>query len=163
MRVSTDPTDAAYIDDRPRKAWLNDLEITGWIVADEFRRCVITAAGVMNGAVRIERLPSDAAEPVTEAAPESTSHLCGIFVSDKPVPVEAAPRQPRFARLPDQDANGLDAWHDKATGCVYCAKHGEDPNETQEWFAEGSLAHLAAAVVEPKPVPAKAKSKKRRK
>jgi hypothetical protein len=87
MRVSTDPTDPAYIDDRPRKVWLNDALIEGWIIADEFRRCVITKAGVLNGGVLIERLDSDAAEPVIEEAPESTSHLCGMFVSmpDKPI------------------------------------------------------------------------------
>jgi hypothetical protein len=59
MRISTDPTDPAYIDDRPRKVWLNEVEIVGWIVADEFRRCVITGKGVMNGGVLIERLPDE--------------------------------------------------------------------------------------------------------
>jgi hypothetical protein len=63
MRVSTDPTDPAYIDERPRRAWVNDVLIEGWVIADEFRRCVITLDGkVHNGAVLIERLP-DAGEP----------------------------------------------------------------------------------------------------
>lgn len=67
MRVSTDPTDPAYIDGRPRKVWLNDVEITGWIVADEFRRCVITEKGVMHGGVLIERFPvALEAEPVAD-------------------------------------------------------------------------------------------------
>lgn len=94
MRVSTDPADPAYIDDRPRRVWLNDAEITGWIVADEFRRCVITEKGVLHGGVLIERLPSDAAEPAVEAVPESTAHLCGMFVSDKPAPAEAVTAAP---------------------------------------------------------------------
>jgi hypothetical protein len=58
MRVSTDPTDPAYIDARPRKAWCNDIEVIGWTVADEFRRCVITPERVYNGSVRVERLPA---------------------------------------------------------------------------------------------------------
>lgn len=59
MRVSTDPADPAYIDARPRRAWCNDLLIEGWVVADEFRRYVITADGkVQNGAVLVERLPA---------------------------------------------------------------------------------------------------------
>jgi hypothetical protein len=111
LRVSTDPNDPAYIDDRPRKVWLNDKEVAGWIVADEFRRCVIVRGVeyqcieeetprrapdvVLHGAVLIERLPDDAADPVTEVAPESNSHLCGIFVSDKPAaPVEEPAAEP---------------------------------------------------------------------
>lgn len=67
MRVSTDPTDPAYVDDRPRRAWCNDVEITDWTVADEFRRSVIDKAGkVHNGSVRVERLP-DVVEVVVEA------------------------------------------------------------------------------------------------
>jgi hypothetical protein len=58
MRVSTDPNDPAYVDARPRKAWVNDVLIEGWTVADEFRRCVITPERVYNGSVRVERLPA---------------------------------------------------------------------------------------------------------
>lgn len=90
MRVSTDPTDPAYIDDRPRRVWLNDREIIGWTVADEFRRCVITPDGVLNGAVLIERLPEVGALDVTtladnerkfmQAPVECVSGLSGISV-----------------------------------------------------------------------------------
>jgi hypothetical protein len=79
MRVSSDPTDPAYIDARPRKVWCNEVEIEGWAVADEFRRCVITTDGkVHNGSVLIERLPdvpapAEPAEPAAEPAPTKTS------------------------------------------------------------------------------------------
>lgn len=91
MRVSTDPTDPAYISDQPRRVWVNDREITGWTVADEFRRCVITPDGVLNGAVMIERLPSDAAEPVEAPAPEANNNLCGMFVAAPKAKAEPAP------------------------------------------------------------------------
>jgi hypothetical protein len=45
MRVSTDPTDPAYIDARPRRAWCNDVLIEGWVIADEFRRFRGRASG----------------------------------------------------------------------------------------------------------------------
>ena len=102
MRVSTDPTDPAYIDDRPRRAWVNDRLIEGWTVADEFRRCVITADGkVHNGAVLIERLPADGA-PVAEAPPAVPIDIgfIGMFehVPDaKPAAPVAAPVQPKKA------------------------------------------------------------------
>jgi hypothetical protein len=60
MRVSTDPTDPAFIDARPRRVWCNDAEVADWTVADDFRRCVITSDGkVHHGAVRIEQLPAE--------------------------------------------------------------------------------------------------------
>jgi hypothetical protein len=97
MRVSTDPNDPAYIDDRPRRVWVNDREVIGWIVADEFRRCAITPSGVINGAVLIERLPDDAPEPVVEPQPIPINSLSGIFeyvpdtpkAAEAPAPVEA--------------------------------------------------------------------------
>ncbi|MBT2326124.1 hypothetical protein J7E62_27730 [Variovorax paradoxus] len=97
MRVSTDPTDPAYIDARPRKAWCNDVLIEGWTVADEFRRCVITPEKVHNGAVLIERLPElgaitaeSAAEVKEPAAPIDTGFI-GMFehVPDAPAPAVA--------------------------------------------------------------------------
>lgn len=63
IRVSTDPQDPAYIDARPRKAWVNGVRIEGWTVADEFRRVVQTPAGNIHGAVSIERLPDEATAP----------------------------------------------------------------------------------------------------
>lgn len=100
MRVSTDPTDTAYIDDRPRRAWCNDVLIAGWTVADEFRRCVITPAEVHSGSVHIERLPAaevDAPVPVADAPVPAS--LSGMFESDKPAPavvepVKMAPAKP---------------------------------------------------------------------
>jgi hypothetical protein len=92
MRVSTDPADPAFIDDRQRRVWLNDREVADWIVADEFRRCVVTAAGVMNGSVLIERLPEPGAAVVAEAPAECAGGLSGVFVAI-PEPTEA----PSFA------------------------------------------------------------------
>lgn len=86
MRISIDPTDPAFIDARPRRVWVNDAEVHGWIVADEFRRCAITATGIINGAVRIERLDEPGA-PAAEAPAEASTSLAGMFV---PV-VDAAP------------------------------------------------------------------------
>lgn len=89
MRVSTDPTDPAFIDARPRRVWCNNVEVLGWLVADEFRRCVITAAGVMNGAVLIERLAEPGAE-VVAPPPECSASLAGMLVKVE----EAAPEVP---------------------------------------------------------------------
>lgn len=72
MRISTDHNDPAYIDDRPRRVWCNDVEIEGWTVADEFRRCVITPTKVHNGSVRIERLPR-----FVRCAEEDSQELAG--------------------------------------------------------------------------------------
>lgn len=91
MRISTDPTDPAYIDERPRRVWLNNVEVLRWIVADEFRRCVIAPGKhegdtvVMHGSVLIERLGEPGAEVVAPPAECSTS-LAGMFV---PVPKAA--------------------------------------------------------------------------
>lgn len=92
MRVSTDPSDPAYVDDRPRRVWLNDREIDGWITADEFRRCVVTATGALHGSVLIERLPK-VGEPVVEPAPMVDIGLSGISVAAPNEPVPA----PSFA------------------------------------------------------------------
>jgi hypothetical protein len=102
MRVSTDPKDPAYIDDRPRKAWCNDVEIEGWTVADEFRRCVITPQKVHNGAVRIERLPDDytpnfvvVEKPVE---PPINAGFSGMFVPDAKPAAPAAKAAPAAAK-----------------------------------------------------------------
>ena len=79
MRISTDPTDPAYIDDRPRKAWCNDVAIEGWHTADEFRRVVITPERVHNGAVLIERLRDESAAPEPADAPLANAGLGGMF------------------------------------------------------------------------------------
>lgn len=69
MRVTTDPTDKHYIGDRPRRVWCNGREVSGWTVADEFRRIVETPDGIIHGAVLIERLP-DVADPVADGDEE---------------------------------------------------------------------------------------------
>ena len=91
MRVSTDPKDPAFLDDRPRRAWCNDVEIEGWTVADEFRRCVVTPTKVHNGSVRIERLPDDYVPNFTVSPPEPPidSGFTVMFVSDKPAATPA--------------------------------------------------------------------------
>lgn len=83
MRISTDPNDPAYVDERPRRVWCNDIEVAGWTVADEFRRCVITADGkVYHGSIRIERLQDGEVEAETPAA-EMPFNACfsGVFVN----------------------------------------------------------------------------------
>lgn len=107
MRVSTDPTDPAYIDDRPRKAWCNDRLIEGWVIADEFRRCVITADGkVHNGSVLIERLSDSEAEPEVQASASTAltdAGFTGMFVNMpdvSPVPMPAAVPAPKAAVKP---------------------------------------------------------------
>jgi hypothetical protein len=96
MRISTDPNDPAFLDDRPRKVWCNDVEIEGWTVADEFRRCVITPTKVHNGSVRIERLADDYVPNFTVAPPAPPIHagFTGVFVNDKPPAPTPAPTQP---------------------------------------------------------------------
>lgn len=94
MRISTDPTDPAFVDARPRRVWVNEKEITGWVTADEFRRCVTTSDGVLNGSVLIERLPEPGA-PVVDDPVECASSLSGIM---EKVPEEhAADPAPSFA------------------------------------------------------------------
>ncbi len=90
MRITKDPTQTGQFDDRPRRAWVNDREIHGWIVADEFRRVVITADQVYNGAVRIERLP-EVGQPAAEPAAEVRSDITGMFVA-VPDPKPEAPK-----------------------------------------------------------------------
>ena len=92
MRISTDPTDPAYIDERPRKAWCNDVEIAGWHTADEFRRVVITPERVHNGAVLIERLRDESAQPEPADAPLANAGFGGMFVH-VPDPKPATPVQ----------------------------------------------------------------------
>lgn len=86
MRISTDPSDPAFIDERPRRVWVNEKEIQGWITADEFRRCVVTAEGAIHGSVLIERLP-EPGTPVVEAPAECVGGLSGVFVKvEEPAP-----------------------------------------------------------------------------
>lgn len=86
MRISTDPKDHAFLDDRPRRVWCNDVEIEGWTVADEFRRVVITPTKVHNGSVRIERLSDDYTPNFTVSPPEPPIHagFTGMFVNEPP-------------------------------------------------------------------------------
>jgi hypothetical protein len=107
MRVSTDPNDPAYIDARPRKAWVNDILIEGWTVADEFRRCVITPEKVHNGAVLIERLTDAEVEPEVPAVEVPIDSMTGMFeyVPDaKPAPVAAPAAEPVAAPEPTKKA-----------------------------------------------------------
>jgi hypothetical protein len=92
MRISTDPKDPAYIDDRPRRVWCNDVEIDGWTVADEFRRVVITPQKVHNGSVRIERLESGEGGSPLQASPALPVHagFTGVMVHT-PDPKPEAP------------------------------------------------------------------------
>lgn len=98
MRVSTDPNDPAYVDDRPRKVWHRGVEVEDWVVADEFRRVIQTSDGrVINGDVRVERLPG-VGEPVVEvaqSAPIDTGFI-GMFEAvptPAPVAVQSAPER----------------------------------------------------------------------
>jgi hypothetical protein len=43
MRVTRIPGDPHDIGDRPCRVWVNDIEILDWIVADDFRRSVISS------------------------------------------------------------------------------------------------------------------------
>ncbi len=91
MRISTDPTDPAYIDDRPRRVWVNDSEVLGWITADEFRRCVVAVDGVKHGSVMIERL-LPVGEVAAEPPPVCNTGLVGVFVK-----IEEPEAMPSFA------------------------------------------------------------------
>lgn len=85
MRISTDPTDPAFVDARPRRVKVNDREIADWQVADEFRRSVILKDGtVVNGSVWIERLPAvEEAQPVAAAAENpATAFLARAHLSE---------------------------------------------------------------------------------
>jgi hypothetical protein len=93
MRISTDPTDPAYIDDRPRRVTVNDVEVTDWLIADEFRRSVVLKSGkVLNGCVGIERLADEGAAPV-EAVVDTpiATGFSGMFVSVQDAPAAATP------------------------------------------------------------------------
>jgi hypothetical protein len=99
MRVTRIPGDFNDIGDRPCRVYLNEVEVTDWTVADDFRRVVISPGvtyqfledaepkqapdTVRYGAVRIDMAPESAA-PAEEAA----THLCGMFV------VEPKPEAP---------------------------------------------------------------------
>lgn len=90
MRVTRIPGDHNNIGDRPCRVFCNEVEVTGWTVADDFRRVVETPGKVHHGAVRID-LTVDAA-PATAIEP---SGLHGVFVHvpDAP-PVVEAPAEP---------------------------------------------------------------------
>lgn len=103
MRVTRIPGDHNNIGDKPCRVYLNEVEVTDWIVADDFRRVVETPSGAKFGSVRIDMAPESSA-----VEPEVATHLCGVFVAvPKPAAsaievVEAAepapePAKPSFA------------------------------------------------------------------
>lgn len=83
MRVTRIPGDFHDIGDRPCRAYVNEVEVLDWTVADDFRRVVETPYGVRFGAVRI-----DMALDAGELAEEAATHLCGMLV---PEPKPEAP------------------------------------------------------------------------
>jgi hypothetical protein len=109
MRVSNDPGDRAY-DPQPRKVWCNDVEIEGWVTADEFRRVVITPEKVHHGVVGIERLPSDRPpDPPPPPIVSVDTGFSGMFVNvpDEPAkPAEAPAPRMEVVESPILDADG---------------------------------------------------------
>lgn len=106
MRVSTDPNDPAYVDDRPRKVWHRGVEVEDWVVADEFRRVIQTSDGrVINGDVRVERLPG-VGEPVVEVAPSAPidTGFIGMF-EPVPTPAPTAARSATAQETQDEPLN----------------------------------------------------------
>lgn len=103
MRVSTDPQDAAY-DPRPRRVWCNDAEVTGWSVADEFRRVVIVDGKARFGSIRIERIESgEGGNPLeaTPTAPVNTGFVGVMVHTPDPKPdAPAAPQEPSETKEP---------------------------------------------------------------
>jgi hypothetical protein len=92
VRISTDPADPSYLDGRPRRVTVNDLEVSGWHTADEFRRVVILKDGkVLHGSVWIERLSEDKPEPPAPApAAPIDAGFSGVFVpAATPAPTSA--------------------------------------------------------------------------
>lgn len=77
MRVTRIPGDHHDIGDRPCTVYLNNVPVTDWIVADDFRRVVETAEGPRFGSVRIDMQPQ-----TTVPAEEAATHLCGILVAE---------------------------------------------------------------------------------
>jgi|GEM_PF-5581255 hypothetical protein len=99
MRISIDPNDPAYVDDRPRKVRVNDREVQDWAVADEFRRCVVLMDGqVLHGAVGIERLVGDHGGPKAQDTVEASldpiaTGFVGVLVAE-PAPAPMPARTP---------------------------------------------------------------------
>lgn len=96
MRISKDRDDKAYSPTADqRRVWCNDQEVRSWITADEFRRVVVTSDNkVMNGPVRVERLPCDATPPEPELVldlPASVGFVGAGLVADKPAVKVAEP------------------------------------------------------------------------
>lgn len=87
MRVTRIPGDHNDIGNELCRVYLNEILVTDWIVADDFRRVVETPDGAKFGSVRIEM---EGAAPVMEPEPTPvpTNSLSGMFV---PVPKPAAP------------------------------------------------------------------------
>jgi hypothetical protein len=77
MRVTRIPGDHHDIGDRPCVAYLNNVLVEDWIVADDFRRVVETTDGPRFGSVRIDMEPQ-----TDEPAEEAATHLCGVFVAE---------------------------------------------------------------------------------
>jgi len=90
MRISTDPNDPSFIDDRLRRVTVNDVEVQDWILADEFRRVVILKSGkVLNGTVGIERLVE-----------EQDSHMSGTKWANRfPVDTSLWPKEPQLPHI----------------------------------------------------------------
>jgi hypothetical protein len=127
MRVTKIPGDHHDIGDRPCNVYLNEVPVSDWIVADDFRRVVETKDGPRFGSVRIELAEESGQSrlergvnmfPIRFATPEpilpegykpaeeAATHLCGVFVPE-PKPeapaieiVEAEPEQAKPAAKP---------------------------------------------------------------
>lgn len=97
LRSSKNEADLAFDQyANERKVWCNDLEITDWATADEFRRVVIDVKGrVYNGSVRIERLPSDSMQEVRAMSEEAK--ICDESIMEsansEPITVEISVTQ----------------------------------------------------------------------
>jgi hypothetical protein len=117
------------------------VEIPDWVVADEFRRCVIDASGkVHNGSVGIERLPSDRppVPPVPPAPAPVDTGFVGMFeVTPKPTPAptDSPTTTQQFAELPPagyQPVYGGMDWGAAAPGAADVDNLMEHPSDTSD-------------------------------
>jgi hypothetical protein len=98
MRVTRIPGDANDIGNKTCRVWCNEVEVTDWTVADDFRRIVEAPGRVLHGAVRIEMgkafsIPADAVH-LTIAEPAQPVGFHGIFVHVPDEPAVEAPAEP---------------------------------------------------------------------